>query len=119
MEDSVNIQNKYILKNFTEKLEWMDWKATLINFIKSQLGRNGVPLKYVIRDNVATIVRTNKNFIGDYVDRTPLTGIVFNADASKEHSYIFRLIPGNKVTEQKLIPHKDAADGRVDYFTIQ
>ena len=39
-------------KNFTEKMKWSDWKATLINFLKSQPGRNGVPLDYVIRSDV-------------------------------------------------------------------
>ena len=63
----------------------MDWKATLINFLKYQPGRNGVLLKYFIRDNVASIVRTNTNFIDDYVDRTPLTGRVFNTNESKVH----------------------------------
>ena len=29
------------------------------------------------------------------------------------------MISGNKVSEQKLLPHKDAADGRVDYFALQ
>ena len=65
--------NNSMTKNFTEKMEWMDWKSTLINFLKSQPGRNGVPLNYVIRYNVAAIIQTNTNFIDCYVDRTPLT----------------------------------------------
>ena len=43
-----------------------------------------------------------------------LTGRVFNADASKVHLYIIRLISGNTVAEQKILPDKDADDGRVD-----
>ena len=86
-------------KNFTEKIECMDWKVTLINFLKYQPGGNGVPLNYVIRGNVSAIVRTNINFLDDYVDRTPLSGRVFNADASKVHSYIARLISENAVAE--------------------
>ena len=72
-----------MLKNFTEKIKWMDWKATLINFLKCQPGMSGVPLNYVISNNVAAIVQTNMNFIDDYIDRTPLTGSVFDADESK------------------------------------
>ena len=45
---------------------------------------------------------------------SPLTGRVFNADASKVHLYIIRLISENTVAEQKILPHKDADDGRVD-----
>ena len=114
LEDTENTAKKYIPKNFTENMEWMDWKATLIKLLKYQPGRNGVPLNYVIRDNIIDIVRTKTNFLDDYVDRTPLTVSVFNVDASKVHSYIFRLISKNAVSEQKLIPHKDVADCRVD-----
>ena len=105
-------------KNFTENREFMDWKATLINILKSQPGRNSNPLNYVIRDNVSAIILTNTNFIDDYVESTPLTWIVFNADASKVYLYIAWLIYENGVAEQKLPPHKDAADGSVDYFPL-
>ena len=93
----------------------MDWKATLINSIKSQPGRNGVPLNYVIRENVAAIAQTNTNFLDDYVDRNPLNVRFFNADASKVHLYIVRLIYDFYFSEHKLLPHKDEADGCVDY----
>ena len=63
-------------KKFTEKMEWMDWKAKFTKFLKYQLGRNGVPLNYVISDNMANIVRTNTNFLDDYVDGKPLPGRV-------------------------------------------
>ena len=63
-------------------MDWMDWKSTLLHFLKSGPGSNGVPLNYFIRDNVSDIVQTNTNFLDDYVDRTPLTGRDFNADAS-------------------------------------
>ena len=65
--------NKSFLKNFTESMEWMEWKAKLINFLKSKPVRNGVPLNYVIRENVAAIVRTNGNFLDDYVDMNSIT----------------------------------------------
>ena len=57
----------YMPKNFTENMEMMDWKATLINFLKYQPGRNGFPLKNVIRDKVAAIVQTNTTFLDDCV----------------------------------------------------
>ena len=64
-------------KNFTANMEWMDWKATVINSLKSQPVRNGAPLNYVIRYNIAAIIQTHTNVLDDYVDRTPLTGIFF------------------------------------------
>ena len=105
--------------NFTENMEWMDCKVTLINFLKYQPGNNGVPLSYVIREIVATIVQTTMNFLDDYVDRTPLTGKVLNADASRVNLYIARLISENEVAKKKLLPHKDALDGHSDYLVLQ
>ena len=57
-------------------MECMEWKATLINFLKYKPVINGVPLNYVISDNMANIVQTNTNFLDDYVDGKPLTGRV-------------------------------------------
>ena len=31
LKDAANMSNNSIPKNFTENMEWMDWKATLIN----------------------------------------------------------------------------------------
>ena len=44
---------------------------------------------------------------------------MFNDNASKVHLYIVQLISENEVAKQKLLPHKDAADGHVDYFSLQ
>ena len=118
LEDASNMKNNSMPNKFTENMEWMDWKATLINSLKSQPGSNGATLNYVIRDNFDAIVQTKTNFIYDYVDMTPITGIVFNDDASKVYLYIARLIYENGVAEQKLPPHKYAVDGCVDYFAL-
>ena len=99
LEDASSMIKNYMPKNFTGNMEFMEWKLTLINLLKYQPGRNGVPLNYVIRENIYAIVRTNTNFIDDYVDRKPLTGRVFNDNASKVHSYIVRLISENAVAE--------------------
>ena len=93
-------------------------EATFFNFPKSQPGSYGGPLNYVIRDNVDAIVRTKAEILDDYVDRNPLTGRFFYANAYKVHSYIARLIYENSVAQQKLPPHKDAGDVSVNYFSL-
>ena len=60
-DDAYSMTKTTIPKNFTEKMTWIDWKVTLINFLKSQVGRNGV-LSYVVRDNEAPLVRNNTSF---------------------------------------------------------
>ena len=78
-----------------------------------------MPLNYVIEENVAAIAQINTNFLDDYIDRTPLTRIVFNANAPKVRLYIALLIFENTIAEQKLRPHNDAADGCFDCFALQ
>ena len=77
----------------------MDWKDTLVNFLKSQLGRNGPPLNYVLMDNQGTFIKTNTNFLEDYFDRALLKGIAFSSNASKVYSYLFQLISEKSITE--------------------
>ena len=97
----------------------MDWKATLINLLKSQPGSNGGPLKRCHHIKRCRYRPNQHDFFYDYVDRTPLTGIYFNANAYEVHSYIVLLISENLVSEQKLITHKDSDYGRVDYFSLK
>jgi hypothetical protein len=105
-------------KTFTEKMKWTDWKATLSNFLKSQPGRNGVPLSYVIRDDTVVVGSTN-NFLDDYASSAPLQGRAFEHDASKVHSYITRFISENNVAEQKILPYKDENNGRTDFIALK
>ena len=106
-------------KTFTEKMKWTDWKVTLLNFLKSQPGRNGVPLSYVIRNENAPVQPTYANFLDEYAALAPLQGRAFEHDASKVHSYIIRFISENNVAEQKVLPHKDDNNGRLDFIALR
>ena len=59
-------------KQFTDKVKWINWKDSFVNFLRTQLGRNGVPLSYVVRDNDNPVVRANTQFLDNYVDQSPL-----------------------------------------------
>lgn len=119
LDDAQGMTKTAILKNFTEKMKWIDWKSTLVNFLQSQPGRNGVPLSYVVRDNLAPLQVQNVSFLDDYVDRALLTGRAFATDASKVHTYIVRLISENSVAEQKILPFKDQSHSRVDFNALK
>ena len=99
-------------KTSIENMNCIDWKVTLINFLKYPPRRNLVPLNYVVRDNVNPITRNNPNFLYDYANINLLQGKVFNHDVSKVHSCIICLISENTIAEQKVFPHKDNANGR-------
>ena len=99
-----------IPNTFTDKMKWIDGNSTLINFLKSQPGRNLFTLNYVVHDNVNPIARNNPNLLHYYADRTTLQGKVFTQYVAKVHSYMIRFISENNVAEQKLLPHKDNAN---------
>ena len=39
-------------KQFKGDSKWLDWKGSFINFLCTQPGRDGVPLNYIIRDDI-------------------------------------------------------------------
>jgi hypothetical protein len=119
LADAPGMLKSAMPKDFTEKIKWADWKGTFINFLKTQPGRHGVPLSYVVRDNDAALIRNNPNFLDDYVDQAPLNGRTFASDAEKVHAYLARLLTGNSVAEQKLLPHNNLNDGRVDFNVLK
>ena len=46
-------------------------------------GRDGVPLKYIIRENDLPDLRPNKDFLDDYVNNANLMGEAFTIDVSE------------------------------------
>ena len=70
--DVVGMVKNSMPKTFNDKMNWVDWKFALINFLKSQPGRNLFTLNYVVHDNVNPIARNNPNLLDDYSNITTL-----------------------------------------------
>ena len=119
MLDSDGMVKKAMPKTFTDKMKWIDWKVTTINFLKSHNRRNWVPLNYFIRDNVNPIASNNPKLWDDYTDRALLEGKVFTHVAAKVHLYIIRLVLEKTVAEQKCLPHMDNSNGREDFLALK
>ena len=101
-------------KEFTKDMKWDDWVTTLIEYLNQVPGRNGVPLKYVIRDNDIPDPTPKPNFLEEYVAMAPLTGEAYIADSTEVLSIINKLIVGNDTAEGAVKPVMavDTADGR-------
>ena len=58
------------LENFMDKIKWIEWYPTFINFLRDIPGRNGIPLSYIWRP-VSAIVPTMGygDFIDEYVNK--------------------------------------------------
>ena len=55
-------------------------------FICTQPGRNGVLLKYVIRDDQNPIIQANVEFLDNYVDQAPLNGDTYASGDNEVHT---------------------------------
>ena len=103
---------------FTEKLRWDDWVPTFINFLRSIPGRQGVPLCYVIRNHVAPMIDPTADLLQDYINRAPMTGSAFQADALDVHVYIVNFTAGNVTAETKILPNANDKNGRIDFINL-
>ena len=61
--------------------KWKQWEEKFLNYTRSHLGANGIPLSYVIRENDApNIGGTFPDFISQTIECAPLSGEFYNAD---------------------------------------
>jgi hypothetical protein len=104
---------------FTEKAKWEEWNPIFLNFLRAIPGRNGIQLKYVLRDNEQPILVPGIDFIDDYINRAPLRGDTFNNDAQEVSTYITNFMNGNQVAESKLLSNADVHNGRLDYIALK
>ena len=76
--------------------KWEDWSPTFMKYVREIPGRDGLPLKYIIRDNDFTNLTPNKDFLDEYVNNTSIQGESFTIDAAEVHTFIVNLIDQNE-----------------------
>ena len=54
-------------QQFTKEITWKDWEPTFLAFLGNVAGRNGVPLKYVVRPQVAPDPTFQPSFLDMYI----------------------------------------------------
>ena len=61
--------------------KWKQWEENFINYARTHMGANGIPLSYVIReDDAPKINGTFTDFISQTIDCAPLSGEFYLAD---------------------------------------
>ena len=88
-------------------MKWIDWYPTLINLLRENIGKNGVPLSYLCIPTNVKVKAVYNNFVDEYNENTPLVGQAFTTDAVEVHTYIVRFTSGNTVTEAKMVAHAE------------
>ena len=104
---------------FTDKSKWEEWVPVFLNFLKAIPGRNGVPLKYICRNNDLPEIVPGAEMLDDYVNRAALTGEAFEVDAAEVHTYIVNFVAGNNTAEAKILPHATDVNGRLDFIALR
>ena len=106
-------------ENLTNKVNWIEWYPTLINFLRAVPGRSGAPLSYICRPINVIICATYIDFVDEYVDIAPLTGQAYQTDADEVHTYIVKFKSGNLVAEDKLVPDAQQNNGRLYFVALK
>ena len=96
----------------TRQVKWEDWAPNFINYVWAIPGRDGVPLKYIIRANDLPDITPNKDFLDDYVKNATLMGESFTIDAAEVHTFIANLIYQNEKYESVIKVQEEKRYGR-------
>ena len=103
----------------SESTNWEEWCPVFLNFLRAIPGRNGVPLKYVCRDNDLPLFIPGAEMLEDYVNCAPLNGESYELDAAEVHTYIVNFVAGNATAEAKILPHVGENNGCLDFIALR
>ena len=78
-------------------------------------GHDGVPLKYICRENDTPNPAPNADFLDDYINMASLTGEAYVIDSAQVHTFIVNFVSGNETAEAKIQSFAAQTDGRI-YF---
>ena len=107
-------------EKFSKDLVWDNWASTFVNYLRVIPGQNGIPLKYVIRDNEQADPTPNKNFLDDYIKNAPLVGEAFIIDANDVHFILANLIAHNDEASSIIIKlHEGKENGRIEWMALK
>jgi hypothetical protein len=113
IDDSKTLSEAAKPDKFKESTKWEDWKPTFMNYLRSIPGRDGIPLKYVCRENDAPDqLAANDDFLDDYVANAPLEGDSYAIDSVQVHTFLLNFVTGNDTAEAKIQGLQRPNDGR-------
>ena len=99
--------------------KWRQWEEKFVNYARSHIGVNGIPLSYVIRSNDAPDHnKTFTDFVSETIACAPLTGEYFNADRMTVFNMIVSFTTGQPSGDwiKSTVKH---ANGRLSMKTLR
>ena len=106
-------------QQFTKEITWKDWEPTFLAFLGNVAGRNGVPLKYVVRPQVAPDPTFQPSFLDMYINMAPLNGEAYVLDNLRVLQFLNSFIVTNTEAENSVQALNTVTDGRQAYLTLK
>ena len=106
-------------KDFTNDVKWEDWEIIFVECLGSIPGRNGIPLKYVVRNDPNPDPTPHQDFLEECVRMAPLTGDSYNEDNKEVLRLLNKFIIGNDCAEGAVKPLNTTIDGRGAFLAVK
>lgn len=106
-------------QQFTKDMKWYDWNLTFRNHLRAYVGRDGVPLSYVIRDNAIQDPTPQADFLDEYINMAPLQGEAYAADNKQVLTLLMKYIVGHNEAESAIQALNTTTDGRAAYLALK
>ena len=115
LNNAVSMSKSVVPDIFSKKVKWMDQKPILANFLCIQSSHWSIPLSCIACKKDVSAIQVNTDFINDYINEAPLTGISYTIDLQKVCACIAKFVTSNVTAEQNISPFKDT-NGRCFVF---
>ena len=106
-------------EKLTKDTKWEDCAPYFLNYLREITGRDGAPLKYIVRANELPDPTPNVNFLDVYIMNAPLTGQAFTIDAAEVHTFIVNSITQNNEAESIIKIFEDKGNRRKDWTILK
>ena len=103
----------------TKDTKWEDWAPSFLNYLRSIPGRDGTPLKYIVRDNELPDATPNVDFLDNYIMYAPLPGQALTIDAVEVHTFILNFITQNYESKSIIKIFENESNSRKDCITLK
>ncbi|KAI2500072.1 hypothetical protein MHU86_14399 [Fragilaria crotonensis] len=104
---------------FKDERKWPEWEKSFINYLSVIPGVSGIPLSYIVRDEEFPAEGLiYANFNDRMINRAPLTGQYYIADARRVHNLLVGFLQGEN-TENWIRNIARYQDGRRDMIALR
>lgn len=104
---------------FKDERKWPEWEKAFINYLSVIPGVSGIPLSYIVRDEEFPVAGIEYATFNDrMVNRAPLTGQYYIADARRVHNLLVGFLQGEN-TENWIRNIAKYQDGRRDMIALR